>query len=260
MDAVASLAGDLPDTFGLGLIVLGALFAGLVTGLAGFGTGLVASGLWLHVIAPTSVPPLVLLVSLGGQLFALRYLRLADAIGSPAKFARPLVVGGAVGLIPGVFLLITVDPSAVRASIAVLMIAYAVWQLAGPTGLRLGRFDGNGAEFAAGFAGGFLGGFAGIPGPVPLIFLQLRAAPRDAQRAAYLAFSLVMLSVGVTAMTLSGVLDVTVALLAAISLPATLAGSWLGARVYLGVSEAAFRRIIACLLLFGGAVLILRPA
>ena len=44
------------------LVVLGGAFAGgFVSGLAGFGTGLVALGIWLHVIAPAPAATLVAL-------------------------------------------------------------------------------------------------------------------------------------------------------------------------------------------------------
>jgi uncharacterized membrane protein YfcA len=36
----------------LAVLALGALCGGFFTGLAGFGTGLTALGLWLHVVSP----------------------------------------------------------------------------------------------------------------------------------------------------------------------------------------------------------------
>jgi uncharacterized membrane protein YfcA len=38
-------------------VLAGALLAGFVSGLTGFGTGLVALGLWLHVVDPILAAP-----------------------------------------------------------------------------------------------------------------------------------------------------------------------------------------------------------
>ena len=54
-------------TLALVLLVLGALAGGFVSGLAGFGTGLMALGIWLYVVPPSIAVPLVLICSILGQ-------------------------------------------------------------------------------------------------------------------------------------------------------------------------------------------------
>ncbi len=49
------------------LLFLGALAGGFVTGLAGFGTALVVLGIWLYVLPPSTVVPLVLICSIVAQ-------------------------------------------------------------------------------------------------------------------------------------------------------------------------------------------------
>jgi uncharacterized membrane protein YfcA len=49
------------------IVLLGALAARFTTGFAGFGTGLVASGLWFHPLPASMVPPLVALASVAAQ-------------------------------------------------------------------------------------------------------------------------------------------------------------------------------------------------
>jgi uncharacterized membrane protein YfcA len=49
------------------LLFLGALADGFVTGLAGFGTALMALGIWLYVLPPSEAVPLVLICSVVGQ-------------------------------------------------------------------------------------------------------------------------------------------------------------------------------------------------
>ena len=45
------------------LLFLGALAGGFVAGLAGFGTALMALGIWLYVLPPSLAVPLVLICS-----------------------------------------------------------------------------------------------------------------------------------------------------------------------------------------------------
>ena len=49
----------IPDPASLAFVLIGALLAGFTTGFAGFGTGLVAAGLWFHALPTEMVPPLV---------------------------------------------------------------------------------------------------------------------------------------------------------------------------------------------------------
>jgi uncharacterized protein len=51
----------------LAVVVLGALAGGFVSGLAGFGTALMALGLWLYVMSPSIAVPLVLICSIVAQ-------------------------------------------------------------------------------------------------------------------------------------------------------------------------------------------------
>ena len=49
-------------TVAFGLLLLGALAGGFVSGLAGFGTALMALGIWLYAFPPSVAVPLILLV------------------------------------------------------------------------------------------------------------------------------------------------------------------------------------------------------
>ena len=57
------------------LIVAGALAGGFVNGLTGFGTGMTALVLWLHVLAPAVAAPLVVVCSVVAQLQSLPAIR-----------------------------------------------------------------------------------------------------------------------------------------------------------------------------------------
>ena len=55
------------DTAAYALLFFGALAGGFVSGLAGFGTALMALGIWLYVLPPSVAVPLVLICSVVAQ-------------------------------------------------------------------------------------------------------------------------------------------------------------------------------------------------
>lgn len=80
------------------IVVLGALCGGFVNGLAGFGTGLLALGFWLHVVNPTVAAALVAACSVVGQAQSLFTVRRAVTW----RRAWPFLAGGIIGVPVGV--------------------------------------------------------------------------------------------------------------------------------------------------------------
>ena len=238
------------DGAALPFLLLGALAGGFVTGLAGFGTGLAAAGVWFHALEPGTVPPLVALVSVGGQAVASLFVRHAF----DRRRAGPYLLGGIAGVPLGVAALADrlARPAAARRRAAAgrLYRAYAMARrLPSPPPSRA-------ADTAIGLGGGALGGFAGLSGPLPVIWLRLRGGSADAQRAVYQPFNLVVLALAAAAMAVSGAMDLAALTAAAICLPVTLAAAWTGARLYRRIDAALFHRIVTGLLCLSGLVLI----
>lgn len=246
----------LPDAATIALVLLGALIAGFTTGFAGFGTGLVASGLWFHALPAHMVPPLVVLASVAAQIVGLVAVRASFRW----QAAAPLLIGGVLGVPLGVAALAAASPGAIRTSIAAFLIFYALFQLLQQRPPSLGRGVGRWADIAVGAAGGFLGGFAGLSGPLPLIWLQLRGGGSDAQRATYQPFNLVVLALAGVTMALGGQMGSAVVTVALLCLPVTLFGAALGARTYARISQQAFRRLMLALLLLSGVTLLAQAA
>jgi uncharacterized protein len=240
---------DLPSLI---IVILGALVAGFTTGFAGFGTGLVASGLWFHVLPAAMVPPLVALTSIAGQLVAIVTFRK----GIDWSQTAPYLAGGVIGVPIGVAALAAASPELLKTSIGAFLVAYAAYQLLLRRKPAIGGWGGKPADGAVGLCGGFLGGFAGLSGVLPIIWLQLRGGASDSQRATYQMFNFVVLTLASIAMMVSGQITPYVLWIAVVSLPATLIGAWVGARVYLGVSEQTFRNVVMTLLLVSGCLLI----
>src|SRR5690606_11475970 len=242
----------LPDPATLAVVLVGALIAGFTTGFAGFGTGLVASGLWFHVLPAGQVPPLIVLTSVIAQVVGLITLR--RAFDWPR--AAPYLAGGALGVPLGVLALTLASPDLIRSAAGVLLVAYGLYRLSGfGNRLRL-KSPGRAADGAIGMTGGVLSGFAGLGGPVPLIWLQLQGGSPDSQRATYQPFNLVVLSLAAVAMLVAGRFDASLATIVAFCVPITLAGARLGVAAYRRVGARGFERIILVLLLVSGAILV----
>jgi|SRR5262249_36595795 len=149
---------DLPT---LTLVVVGAVVGGFVTGLAGFGTALVASGLWFHVLLATMVPPLVELSSVTAQIVGLITVRKAFDWSR----ASPYLVGGTIGVPLGVAALAAASPLVLRTSVGAFLFVYAAYQLFRRRNDDIASWGDKSADSLIGLAGGVLGGFAGLSGP-----------------------------------------------------------------------------------------------
>ena len=251
------MMGFTADTINLTIVLMGALAAGFVSGFAGFGTALISAGFWFHVLPAAMVPPLVILAAIGGQLVGLVTVRKAFDWGR----ATPFLIGGAAGVPVGVWALSVASPGALRLSVGLFLMGYALYQLVFALAkFSIGRWGGRPADAAIGIGGGILGGFAGLSGPLPLIWLQLRGGPSDGQRAIYQPFNLIVLSLAGVVMALGGQITRPVLLAAGLCLPVTLVGAWIGARLYTGVSQETFRRVVLVLLLLSGVTLLVQTA
>src|SRR3981189_3928580 len=75
-------------------LFLGARAGGFLSGLAGFGTALMALGIWLYILPPAVAVPLVLICSISSQISTLPSLwKLLDF-----TLALPFVAGGLLGM------------------------------------------------------------------------------------------------------------------------------------------------------------------
>lgn len=233
----------------------GALLGGFVTGLAGFGTGLVALGFWLHVIDPLLAAPLVVICSVVGQAQSLPRIRRAL---NPGRL-WPFLLGGLAGVPLGVFFLDYVEPATFRAVVGLFLVVYAGSMLLARS-LPVIAWGGRAADCAIGFGGGVLGGAAGLSGALPTIWCGLKGWSKDEQRAVFQPFNLSVLTWALISQAVQGVLTIDVGALALVCLPGTLLGAWLGIRSYGRINDRQFRIIVLWLLFASGATLTLSNA
>ena len=235
----------------IALIVLaGALLAGFVNGLAGFGTGLVALGLWLHVIDPILAAPLVVICSVAAQMLSLFSIKPALNLHR----LWPFLLGGILGVPIGVMALDRIEVGSFRIFVGTFLFIYCAAMLASR---RLPVVDRGGrpADGAVGFAGGILGGAAGLSGVLPTVWCGLKGWGKTEQRAVYQPFNLAVLSWALAAQAQQGFITAEVGRLTLICLPGTVLGVWLGVKAFGRVDDRQFRLIILWLLLASGSVL-----
>ncbi|MEN3288422.1 MAG: uncharacterized protein V7634_2722 [Bradyrhizobium sp.] len=232
---------------GTALLLIGALAGGFVSGLAGFGTALMTLGIWLYVLPPTSAVQLVLICSIVAQSATL-----------PSMWKRfnlsiiwPFIVGGLAGVPLGTLLIAHANPVTFKLTIGVLLLVFSA-ALHFNRNLPAIRFGGRSADGAVGFAGGILGGLAGLSGPLPILWATLRGWSKDERRGIYQLYNWAIIVVAFVLQLGSGLVETQMIWLSLIALPGTIAGTWLGSRVYHAMNDRNFGDAVLILLFISG--------
>src|SRR5215468_6545857 len=95
------------------LLLFGALAGGFVSGLAGFGTALMALGIWLYVLPPSLAVPLVLICSVVAQASTLPSMWKSFDL----SLVWPFLIGGLAGVPLGTMMVAQADPKVFKLSI-----------------------------------------------------------------------------------------------------------------------------------------------
>lgn len=236
------------------VILCGAALAAVVSGSSGFAFGLIASAIWLQVLAPTQVVPLVVVCSM--LVNAAMMWRLRGMVRW--KLLLPFLAGAMIGVPIGVAALHRLDGHLVRQGVGVLLIAYSLFMLARPAmpvvplGLHAGRF----ADGAVGMLGGFMGGATSLNGVFPTLWCGLRGWSKADQRGVFQSYILIVHAMTLAWMGSAGELTRATGRNVLICLPALVLGIWLGLRLFHHVSEEGFRKLILGLFLLSGMALL----
>ena len=233
------------------IVALGAAVAGFVQGLSGFAFGLVAMSIWVWVIDPQLAAALAVSGALAGQVIAAFTVRRGFAIGLLA----PFVLGGLAGVPLGAFLLPHLDIHWFKAVLGAVLVLWCPAMLLSKDLPRI-TFGGRIADAVVGLGGGVLVGLGGFTGTLPTLWCTLRGYERDVQRTVIQNFNLSMLAVTLVVYVASGLITRSMLPMIALVLPAMLVPALIGARIYVGLSEAGFRRIVLSLLTASGVALL----
>ena len=233
------------------VICLGGLAGGFVSGLAGFGTGITAMGVWLYVLSPSVAATLVIVCSVAAQLQTLP--KIWRAI-EPHR-VLPMAVPGLLGVPVGTLLLMLVDVTIFKLSMGLLLLIYALHGLFSRPGTG-SQWGGKWADGTIGFGGGLLGGLAGLSGPLPTIWADIRGWNKEQRRSVFQTFNLLILAAALLVHSASGLVTETLLWAVIAALPGTFVGAWIGARLYTRLSDSRFREVILVLLLVSGGGLL----
>lgn len=237
------------------VVALGAMVAGFVQGLSGFAFGMVAMSFWAWVLEPQLAAVLTVFGSLLGQVVAAVSVRR----GFDWRHLAPFALGGLAGIPLGLLALPHLDMNWFKAVLGTLLV---VWCPAMLMARHLPRVTAGGrvADGIAGMAGGVMGGLGGFTGAIPTLWCTLRGFEKDAQRSVIQNFNLSMLAVTMGLYLATGLVTPEAWSWFAVVGPAMLIPSLLGARVYLGISEARFRQVVLGLLTASGLAMLTTAA
>jgi len=235
----------------LWLLVVGAAVAGFVQGLSGFAFGMVAMSFWVWGIEPRVASVMAVFGSLTGQLVAVfsarRPLRL--------QALAPFLAGGAVGIPLGIAVLPHLNADLFKLVLGSVLVVWCPVMLLSSHLPKVSR-GGRLADGVAGAAGGFMGGIGGFTGVVPTLWCTLRGMEKDQQRAIIQNFNLAALAFTMLGYVIAGTVTRDMWPMLPLVAVALLVPSLLGARLYVGLSEAAFRKLVLSLLSLSGLAML----
>lgn len=235
----------------LSLIVFFAatFLAAVVTGISGFAFGLIAAGIWLHVITPLQTATLIVafgLLAQGSSVWKLRHA---------LDWTRlwPFILGGAAGVPVGIAILTWANPKYLREGVGVLLVLYSVYSLARP---NLKPIRTNAVfDAAIGFGSGVVGGVTGLAGIVVAIWCNLLALPKDEQRTIFQPVAIAIFLFSAVWLGGKGTVTQDTVFLFFAGLPVLFLGLWLGLKLYGRLNDQSFRKLILALLFLSGASL-----
>jgi uncharacterized protein len=235
----------------VGLLLLGALLGGFVSGLAGFGGGPVVLVLWLLVIEPRTAVPLLMVSAVAHQLMTLHLVWRSIS----GERLWPMVIGGVIGIPIGAALLDVLSPAAVRAVTGLFLVFYTLVRLTFIRELTI-HVESRIPDAAAGLAGGLMSGLAGLPGPISTLWCGLRGWAKNDQRAVFQPFNFIMVLVSIVLFVSRGFVTANILHYALWCAPGLMVGVALGTPLYLRLNDRQFQTVVLLLMLLMGVVLV----
>jgi uncharacterized membrane protein YfcA len=233
------------------IVALGAIVAGFVQGLSGFAFGMVAMSFWAWGVEPRLASAMSVFGALTGQLLAAITVRRKFHLAT----VLPFLLGGIVGIPIGVSILPRLDVHLFKLCLGIVLVIWCPIMLFSNRIPPI-RHGGRLADAVVGAIGGIMGGIGGFTGIAPTLWCTLRGFDKDKQRVVIQNFNLGALLVTMGVYLGTGIITRDMLPMFAIVAPAMLIPTLLGTRVYIGISDIAFRRIVLTLLTCSGAAML----
>jgi uncharacterized protein len=203
------------------IAVFGVFAASVLRGFTGFGFGIAAVPLLSLALPPAQAVPFVVLlqamVGIAGFRGAWRLCDWRAVIG--------LTPGLFLGIPIGLLVLTLFAPNTVRLAIGLVIAASVLllWR-----GARLPRQPSRVLTIVVGLASGVMSGLASMGGPPVVVYLLALGHGAAVLRATSIIYFMLSALLALVGMTARGLLDRTVLIWAAASVPVLFAGSWAG--------------------------------
>lgn len=236
-------------------VILGAAAGGFVNGLAGFGTALMSLGIWLQAMPAEQAVPIVAAMSVisGVQSLWLTRSGLAKGFRRLPRFLIPALIA----MPAGTSILVWVDASVIKITIACLMLLYSVFLVAHRRLPQMSR-EHPACDAVVGAASGLLGGAASLSGVLPTMWAALQPWSKQETSAILRPFNVIILGLATAVYVWRGYFTLNTLLMMAVAIPATLLAAQAGVALYKRLSDNAFRRLLLWLMIGGAASLIVR--
>jgi uncharacterized protein len=235
-------------------LIAGAALAGFVQGIAGFAFGMVSMSVWVWTLDPRLAAVMAVWGSVVGQVVGLFSLRR----GWQWPTLWPFLAGAVLGLPLGVAVLPQLDAHSFKLFLGSLLVIFCpvlLWQSKLPQ-IRVPKPWGGMADAVVGGLGGFMGGLGGFSGIAPTLWCSLRGFDKDRLRAVIQNFNLATLSATFISYWATNVVTPSMWPLLPVVAVSLLVPSLLGTRVYIGLSEVAFRRVVLVVLSCSGLLML----
>ena len=227
--------------------VVAVSIGGTISGLTGFGFGLVIVPILLLIFSPAEVVVLAKTLSTGSSLPILA----ADWRLVRGRVIIRLFAPAIVGMILGTQILLHADARALKLLAGVAVVTFTLIVL---RGFIIPGIRSRLAPVVVGFASGALGTSTGMAGPPVVLFLTDRELPPREFRASIIAYFVSMDLVAAALIIQAGLVGRRELYVAAVLFPFALAGRSLGQRFLHRVDQAQFRKLTLALLIATGSV------
>lgn len=233
------------------IVVMGAVVAGFVQGLSGFAFGMVAISFWAWVLEPQLAALLAIFGALTGQIIGVFSVRREMHLSR----LWPFIAGGLAGIPIGMVVLPYLNIDWFKVLLGTFLIIWCPVILFSAH-LPAWRFGGRGADGVIGVVGGIMSGIGGMSGAVPTLWCILRGFDKGLQRTVIQNFNLFILSVTMVAYLFSGRITTTMLPMFGLVAVSVLIPVIFGAKLYIGISDLTFRRIVLTLLTLSGVMML----
>ncbi len=232
------------------LILISFIFflSGIVQGMSGFGSALIAMPLLTLFIDVKTAVPLCILQS----VLMTSYLSLTLKDHMEKEKTLPLLMGSLPGIFFGVTFLKHIESDIIKLLLGFMMVAYSMYSLFfKPQSKSLHRVW----AYVAGFSTGFIGSAFSAGGPPTIIYTTLTGWSKNFIKATLTGFFLTSAIITAVAHAATGLTTVLVLKYFLVSSAFVLIGVYAGIKLYNRVSTDGYIRVLHILLIILGSMM-----